>query len=103
MMFSFHPEADEEFIEAVTYYESCEPALGLDFSREVYASIQNAIDYPTMWPELDDGVHRILVHRFPYGVLYSIEPDGVFILAIMHLHRDPDYWKHRLGTGRTNA
>ncbi len=101
MNFSFHPEADEEFIEAVAYYEGCETALGLDFSREVYASIQNALDYPTMWPEIDDDIRRCLVHRFPYAVLYSCEPDGIFILAIMHLHRDPDYWKHRLGTGRS--
>jgi hypothetical protein len=53
-------------------------------------------DYPFMWPEVDVEVRRCLVHRFPYGVLYSIEPDGIFILAVMHLNRDPDYWKHRL-------
>jgi hypothetical protein len=34
---------------------------------------------------------------------FHIEPHGIFILAIMHLHRDPDYWKHRLGSGRTSA
>jgi hypothetical protein len=48
MTFSFHPEADEEFVKAVAYYEDCEPGLGIDFSREVYATIQNAVDYPTM-------------------------------------------------------
>jgi hypothetical protein len=101
--FSFHPDADEEFVAAVSYYEGCEPGLGLDFSREVHASIQNALAYPAMWPELEEGVRRCLVYRFPYGVLYSIEPDGVFILASMHLHRDPDCWKRRLGTGRTSA
>lgn len=37
MNFSFHPEAEHEFIEAAAYYEDCEPGLGLDFSREVYA------------------------------------------------------------------
>ena len=47
MNFSFHPEADEEFVEGVAYYEDCEPGLGLDFSREVYATIQNVLDYPT--------------------------------------------------------
>ena len=101
MNFFFHPEADEEFIEAVAYYEECELGLGLDFSREVYASIQNAVDYPTMWPEIEDQVRRCLVHRFPYGVLYSVEPNGIFILAVMNLHRNPDYWKHRMGTGKT--
>ena len=103
MSFSFHPEADHEFIEAAAYYEDGEPGLGLDFSREVYATIQNALDYPTMWPEIEDEVRRCLVHRFPYGVLYSIEPHGIFILAIMHLHRDPDYWKHRHESGSTSA
>jgi toxin ParE1/3/4 len=47
MTFDFHPEADEEFVEAVAYYEGCDPGLGIDFSREVYATIRNAIDYPT--------------------------------------------------------
>ena len=103
MRFSFHPEADEELIEAIAYFESCAIGLGLDFSREVHASIENALDYPTMWPEIDDQVRRCLVHRFPYGVVYSAEPHGIFILAVMHLHRDPDYWRHRTGPGRTSA
>ncbi len=25
----------------------------------------------------------------------SVAYVGIFILAVMHLHRDPDYWKHR--------
>jgi toxin ParE1/3/4 len=94
--FAFHPGAEEEFCEAVAFYEECEPGLGLDFSCEIYAGIRNALDYPFMWPKIDDEIRRCLVHRFPYGVLYSIEPEGIFILAIMHLHRAPDYWKHRL-------
>ncbi len=48
-----------------------------------------------MWSEIDAEIHRCFVHRFPYGVLYSIEPVGIFILAVMNLHRDPAYWKHR--------
>ena len=91
----FHPEVDKEFIDTIAYYEECEIGLGVDFLREVYACIEKAVTYPRMWPEIEFGIHRCLVHRFPYGVLYSIEDDGIYILAIMHLHRDPDYWKHR--------
>lgn len=103
MNFSFHPEAEEEFTAAVAYYQQCEPALGLDFSRAVYASIQNALRYPGMWPVLEGDVRRCLVHRFPYGVLYSIEGDTIVILAIMHLHREPDYWKHRCAPETTDT
>ena len=103
MNYSFHPEAEAEFIAGVSYYESCDPGLGLDFSREVYATIQNALDHPAVWPVIEDEVRRCLVRRFPYGVLYSVEPNGIFILAVMHLHRDPDYWKNRLGSGVKSA
>ncbi len=95
MTFVFHPEAETEFHAAIDYYEECEAGLGLDFSIEVFTAIQNMVDYPAAWPVLDDDVRRCFVHRFPYGVLYSIEPDRLYILAVMPLHRDPDYWKAR--------
>ena len=95
MTFSFHPEAETEFLEAIDYYEDRERGLGYDFSIEVFATIQNIVTYPTAWPVMEEGVRRCLVNRFPYGVIYSIEHGEVFILAVMHLSRYPDYWKTR--------
>ncbi len=95
MTFSFHPEAKDEFNEAIEYYEGCGLGLGYDFSIEVYTAIQNIINHPTAWPIIEEGVRRCLVNRFPYGIIYSIEGNGIFILAVMHLHRHPDYWKNR--------
>ena len=96
MTFSFHPEADTELFEAIDYYEECEAGLGCDFSIEAYSAIKNILDYPNAWPVLEDDIRRCLINRFPFGILYSIEEDDIFILAVMHLHRAPDYWKHRL-------
>jgi plasmid stabilization system protein ParE len=93
MTFSFHPEAQREFAEAVEYYESRESGLGYDFSIEVFATIQNIINHPNAWPFIAEDVRRCLVNRFPYGALYSIENGEILILAIMHLRRHPDYWK----------
>ncbi len=95
MSYSFHPEAEAEFFAAIDYYEDFERGLGYDFSLETYSAIQRVIDFPEAWSVLDGDVRRCMLHRFPYGVLYSAEPDGVYILAVMHLHRKPDYWKHR--------
>ncbi|MEK6725341.1 MAG: type II toxin-antitoxin system RelE/ParE family toxin [Deltaproteobacteria bacterium] len=95
MTFSFHPEAKDEFNEAIEYYENCEPGLGYDFSIEAHAAIQNIADYPTVWPIIEEDVRCCLVNRFPYGIIYSIEQDGIFILAVMHQRRHPDYWKNR--------
>ncbi len=95
MIFSFHPEAESEFLEAIDYYENCESGLGYDFSVEVLATIQNVVSSPTLWPVIEEDIRRCIVNRFPYGIIYNINTDGIFILAVMHLRRHPDYWKKR--------
>jgi hypothetical protein len=95
MTFGFHPEAEAEFVEAVAFYERVDPSLGEEFSLEVRTAIRHVLSYPNAWPILEGHVRRCLVNRFPYGILYSVEPDRVFILAMMHLHRRPGYWKDR--------
>jgi len=93
--FVFHPEAEAEFFGAVEYYEAAEAGLGYDFSLEVLRTIQNIVDYPLAWPVLVDDVRRCLTNRFPFGVIYDINGDQVHVLSVMHLRREPDYWKNR--------
>ncbi len=95
MIFSFHPEAEAELNLSVDYYENCSKGLGVEFAAEVYSTTQRIIENPRAWVVLEDNVRRSLTKRFPYGVLYTIEPNHIFILAVMNLHRDPDYWKNR--------
>ena len=95
MTFSFHPEAEAEFNESIEYYEEREQGLGYDFSIEVFECIQKIVNYPTAWPVIEEDIRRCLVNRFPYGIIYSIEQSGIFVLAVMHLSRHPDYWKNR--------
>ena len=94
-MFLFHPEAEAEFNMAIDYYEGCAAGLGTDFTIEVYSTIEQIIAHPKAWIVLEDEVRRNLTRRFPYGILYAIDSEQIFILAVMNLHRDPDYWKHR--------
>lgn len=96
MSYRFHPEAEVELNLSIDYYESIEPGLGYDFAIEVYDTIQRVVELPKAWTTIDGDVRRSLVKRFPYGVLYSEESTGILILAVMNLHRAPDYWKHRV-------
>ncbi|MBI1748241.1 MAG: type II toxin-antitoxin system RelE/ParE family toxin [Acidobacteria bacterium] len=96
MNYLFHPEAEVEFIEAIEYYEEKESGLGYDFAVEVYLTIERTVSFPKAWPVIEEDIRRSLVRRFPYGILYSEEKEGIYIVAIMHLHRDPEYWKHRI-------
>ena len=92
----FHPQAEEEFANAIDYYESCENGLGLDFADVVLNTIENILAFPTAWPILEDDIRRCQTHRFPFAILYAIEPESIYILAVMHLHQGPNYWKDRL-------
>jgi len=95
MNFSFHPEAEKEFNKAIEYYEEIENGLGYDFAGEVYLCIQRIIEYPKAWTIIEADIHRSLVNRFPFGILYAIEEHEIYILAVMHLHKEPGYWKSR--------
>jgi toxin ParE1/3/4 len=60
MTFSFHPEAEEEFLAAIDYYEERETGLGYYFSTEVFATIHNIITHPDAWPVAEDDIRRCL-------------------------------------------
>ena len=95
MTFSFHPEAEKEFLAAIDFYEENSPGLGTDFAVEVYSTIQRIIAFPHSWSIIDGEVRRCLLRRFHFGVVYSVEENYVLIIAVMHLHRQPGYWKKR--------
>jgi toxin ParE1/3/4 len=92
---SFHRLAELELNEAAAYYELERPGLGTRFLTEVDRSIQSLVKHPQAGAIILGDVRRRLVRRFPYGVLYTIKPDGVRILAIMNLKRRPLYWVGR--------
>ena len=96
MTYSFHPEAEIEFNKAIAYYEDVETGLGYDFAVEVFSAVERAASHPETWPLMEEDARRCLVRRFPYGILYSVERSGIYIIAVMHLHKEPDYWKNRL-------
>jgi plasmid stabilization system protein ParE len=95
MRFIFHPEAEKELNNAIDYYNDCRNNLGREFALEVHSTIRLILTHPESWSIIDEDVRRALVKRFPYGVLYSLEKNYIFILAVMNLHRGPDYWKVR--------
>jgi len=51
---------------------------------------------PKIWPILSNNFRRYLLKRFPYGIIYQIKKDYIFIVAIMHLSRKPNYWTARV-------
>ena len=95
MKYFFHPEAQKELNIVINYYENCKKGLGLDFANEVYKTIQRVINFPNAWQKVDENLRRCLVNRFPFGIIYYKRDNEIVILAVMHLQKEPNYWKNR--------
>lgn len=95
MKYAFHPAAETKLSEAVDYYEETQKGLGGEFLREIHRTIQNIVTFPDAWSPLSTSTRRCLSKRFPYGIVYQVTKNEVFIIAVMNLNREPDYWKDR--------
>lgn len=88
----FSTFARQELEEAVHYYELEYSGFGKKFKEEVKKGISRIIEYPEAWSIERGEIRKCLLHKFPYKLLYSIESDHIFIIAVAHQHRRPDYW-----------
>jgi plasmid stabilization system protein ParE len=91
----FHPEAESEFVSAARFYEDQAENLGLDFVAAVQGTYRRILEYPESGRPFGHRLRRVLVPRFPYGLLYRVEPQRIFIVAVAHIHRRPGYWRSR--------
>ena len=96
MKFDFHPEALTEFQDAARYYRLSQGGAGLRFVASVEDTIDRILEAPLRWRILEDDVRRCLTRVFPYAILYTVESDSVLIIAVMHCHREPGYWRKRI-------
>ena len=93
----FHPEARAEFRVAVAQYEAERPGLGTTFALRARELVELARAFPHMGSPYDvPGVRRLFPRDFPYALAYLVVDDSLFIVAVAHGHREPDYWHERL-------
>lgn len=93
---AFDQDARAEFLAAVEYYEECQTGLGRRFREAVEAEVDAIAAMPFRFRVLHAPFRRCLVPKFPYAVIFSIEPDFILIIAVAHAKRKPGYWHDRL-------
>jgi hypothetical protein len=96
MKVEFLDPAKEELAEAIAYYNNESEGLGYRFAAEARRTMSRIIQYPRAWPTLSERTRRCRTIGFPYGIVYQIREDVILVVGVMHLHRDPEYWKSRL-------
>ena len=88
-------EAEREFAESVAYYESKEAGLGWRFRTEVVetvAWIERNPELPRLRPK---GYRRRNLQAFPHYIAYITRGETIWIVAIAHSHRRPEFWLGR--------
>jgi plasmid stabilization system protein ParE len=96
MKIVFSALAKRELEDAARHYEFQYAGLGKRFKKEVRKAALRIAQYPEAWSIERGEIRKCSLHKFPYKVLYSIEQDHIFIVAVAHQHRRPDYWVDRI-------
>ncbi len=92
MNIRFLPPAGQELDDAVDWYDRQLPGLGIEFLDEVDKALHRIAAYPHSCEEIETGLRRCLLNRFPFGIIYGLDGNIIVVVAIAHLHREPRYW-----------
>jgi toxin ParE1/3/4 len=97
----FDPAALAELHTAHVWYEAKSSGKGLEFVREVTRHIEHIEEWPEAARRVESlktrrEVRRSGLRTFPYGVVYFVTDDVLWIVAIAHGKRRPNYWRDRL-------
>jgi plasmid stabilization system protein ParE len=96
MTIGFHPLADRELTEAGQFYEARAQGLGVQFLDATERAVRLLDAHPDLGSPLSPTIRSFPVHRFPYCLVYRREPDRLFIVAVAHQRRRPQYWTGRV-------
>jgi toxin ParE1/3/4 len=92
----FFDEAAEEIEETAAWYGKRSPAARAGFLQEIDRALDVILEAPARWPLDADGTRRYVCRTFPYTVIYFVEDEIVFVVAVAHQKRRPRYWRDRL-------
>ena len=90
-----HEDADRELKDAADYYDHESPGLGSVFIDEVERAYGRIRSSPLAAEEVDPGIRRLVLARFPYNLIYEIDETSAPVLAVAHQRKRPYYWCSR--------
>ena len=92
----YHPEFENDVIEAANWYDSHSSGLGDAFAANVLQTTESIISDPDRFALTVKGLRYQRVKRFPYIVLFSVNETSLFFLGTLHTARSLEKWRmHR--------
>ncbi|APG65737.1 hypothetical protein LPB136_10335 [Tenacibaculum todarodis] len=78
------PEAEQELLEALKWYDSKEINLGSELYFEISKLIDAIQENPNLFQKRYKDFRITFTKRFRYGIHYTLEKDIIYIHAILH-------------------
>ncbi len=90
MRVEYHPALERELREIIHYYNERSTGLGDEFLEEFERQVLKIASNPYQWVEIERGVRRALLRRFPYTVYFRVvSKDLLRITVVKHQRRHP--------------
>jgi len=89
-------EAEEDYRVALAWYEARSLHAATGFEAAVEVALQAIRSMPGMWTSCDERHRFYVLRRYPYSVIYRVEPDGILIVAFSHSSQAPVRWQERI-------
>ena len=96
MNVEFIEPASIELDDAIQYYNLQSEGLGDKFLDEVLETIDLISIYPESWSKETNNTRKAVLRKFPFYLIYTIHDEKIYILAVAHHHRKPEYWIDRV-------
>ncbi len=95
--FGYFQPALDEIDEALAYYQAIDPTLSERFTRDIELALAAIAHMPDSWKSLGDGLRQKRLKSFPFVINYMLRGEMIWIVAFANTHRNPNYWRNRLG------
>lgn len=91
-------EALTELLVATKWYDLQRGGLGDELLEAIHGALTVIQESPRAWPQMatSRGARRYVCKGFPYAIFYTIHNEVIWVVAIAHTSRHPNYWLHRL-------
>ncbi len=96
MVVRYGVAAELELADAVEFYNQERNGLGDEFLHEVQRVAGLLIENPRMGRRVRTDRRSVVLKRFPYRLVYTLDDIGILIIAVAHQRQRPGYWGERV-------
>lgn len=89
------PGAEADIVSAFRWYHQIDPNLAFRFTLETLATLRRIKTFPYQFPIISGKARRALLKRFPYWIFFSLNKNGLFVIAVVHQRRSETIWMDR--------